>query len=193
MDSGCGNMELFKTPVRFLIAAASMSGKSTFMIQIIKNADKLFTGPINQIVWATGNKDYIPKELEAMPKVTVVEGIPNVESLQPHSFIVLDDLQMDNLKDICKLFTVTSHHRNISTFFLVQNLYWTSPLFRTISLNASHIVLFKSIRDKNQIVHLARQVFPEFTKSFMEVYKQATNEPYSYLIIDLSQTCSPIL
>lgn len=100
----------------------------------------------------------------SIENVKVIEGLPSVDDIPPNTFLIID-MQMSNLKDICTIFTVSSHHKNVSTFFLVQNLFYSNPYMRTISLNSSHIVLFKSLRDINQIQFLARQIFPNCYKS----------------------------
>jgi len=56
---------------------------------------------------------------------------------------------------------------------------------RTISLNAQYIVLFKNPRDNSQFTHLARQLHPHTSRFAVEAYKNATTEPYGYLLVDL--------
>jgi len=56
---------------------------------------------------------------------------------------------------------------------------------REITLNAQYILLCKNRRDKSQIMHLGKQLFPGQSKFFQEVYENATKNPYSYLFIDL--------
>ena len=50
------------------------------------------------------------------------------------------------------------HHRNLSTIYIVQNIFHQGKVMRNISLNAHYIVLFKSqdSTDKQQISMLAR-------------------------------------
>ena len=75
---------------------------------------------------------------------------------------------------------------NSSVFFITQNLYTPSADFRTMSLNANQFVLFKTFRGVHQIEHLGRQIFGLNSLSeFMDVYKDATEEPHTYLLIDL--------
>ena len=56
---------------------------------------------------------------------------------------------------------------------------------RTISLNGQYLVFFKSPRDNSQFGYLARQVFPGNSQHAIEAYKNATQEPFSYLLLDL--------
>lgn len=180
---------MFKLPVRFLIAAPSMSGKSVFVLKLLKSHKKLMDGCVENIIWSCNNKAFIPNGLLDIPNIKIYEGLPLSEEIPRNTLLVIDDMQMSNLKNICNLFTVASHHKNISIFFLVQNLFFSDKFMRTISLNSSHIVLFKSLRDANQVQCLARQIFPDFVSSFMKAYKDATNPDYGHIIIDLSQSC----
>jgi len=61
---------------------------------------------------------------------------------------------------VSQLFTKESHHRNISLVLFTQNMFHQGPSSRDISLNRKYIVVFKNPRDKSQIVHVARQVYP---------------------------------
>lgn len=47
--------------------------------------------------------------------------------------------------------------------------------------------MFKNPRDKTQFQHLARQVYPENSKSLVDVYNHCTNQAHGYLIVDLTQ------
>ena len=50
-----------------------------------------------------------------------------------------------------------SHHSNISIIHLVQNIFNKDPSHRTISLNATYIILFKNPRNKS---HWDKQLYP---------------------------------
>lgn len=86
------------------------------------------------------------------------------------------------------MFTIHSHHKNISVFILSQNLFSRGKFFRTISLNSHYLVIFKNPRDKSQLNVLARQIFPNKINFFLESFIDSTNKPFSYLLIDLKQT-----
>ncbi|CAH0403841.1 unnamed protein product [Chilo suppressalis] len=84
--------------------------------------------------------------------------------------------------------TKGSHHRNLSVIFITQNLFHQGKGQRDISLNANYIVIFKNPRYRSQIQHLARQVCPENTRFFQEIYYDATAQPHGYLLLDLKQS-----
>ena len=56
---------------------------------------------------------------------------------------------------------------------------------RTISLNSHYIILMKGIRNIQQIEYLGRQIYGSKAKSLVNIFKHATERPYSYLVIDL--------
>ena len=88
-------------------------------------------------------------------------------------------------KRIADLFTKGSHHRNLSVIYVVQNIFHQGRETGNISLNAHHIVLFKSPWDKQQISVLARQVNPGHVQELMKSYEEARKCPHGYLILDL--------
>jgi len=102
--------------------------------------------------------------------------------------VILDDLLNDVYsKQVYDMFTKGSHHRNISVILIIQNLFHQGRYCRDISLNAKYLVLLKNVRDKNQFMFLARQVYPENSASFYKAYLDATQRPHGYLLLDLSQ------
>ncbi len=130
-----------------------------------------------------------------LPHVRFCEGVPENwdELIDPklRNLSILDDLMTECSKDpqVTKLFTQGSHHRNLSVIYIVQNLFYQSKESRTISLNCHYITLFKNPRDRSQVVHLAKQMYPGQTKFMVEAYADATRQPYSYLFIDLKPNC----
>ena len=83
------------------------------------------------------------------------------------------------------IFTKVSHHRNVSVMYLTQNLSYKSKQTRTMSLNAHYIVLFKNPSDAMQVSTLARQMYPGQNEFLVEVFKNATEKPFGYLLLDL--------
>ena len=117
------------------------------------------------------------------------EGLPSSIYINTLSdcLLVLDDL-MDvamNDKKLMSLCTEGSHHKNISVVFIMQNLYPHGRESKTISLNITYLVLYKMIRDKQQVQTLARQLFPGKMGEFMDYYDEMTSKPYGKLILDL--------
>lgn len=43
-------------------------------------------------------------------------------------------------------------------------------------------------RDRSQIIHLGRQIYPENSAFIKEIFSDATSKSYRYLLFDLTQT-----
>ena len=69
-----------------------------------------------------------------------------------------------------QIFTKGLYHHNISLVLITQNLFHQGPLARVISLKSKYIIVFKNPRDMTEIVHFARQVYPENISSFYKTY-----------------------
>lgn len=83
------------------------------------------------------------------------------------------------------LWTVHSHHYNLTIIYITQNLFEKGKAARSVSLNTSYFALFFNYRDQLQIQHFARELYPGRMHLFMQAYRMATAKPYGYLIIDL--------
>ena len=105
------------------------------------------------------------------------------------NLIIFDDLMVECVKneDIMNLFTVGSHHKNTSVFFITQNLFSKGKYAREISLNSNYLVMFKNPRDKLQLSILANQMYPNNKNFILESFADATFLPYGYLFFDLKQ------
>lgn len=112
----------------------------------------------------------------------------DLDDLSNNSLLVLDDLMMCNdLKSLCNFFIADSRHRCITPFFVLHNLFPKSSEARTISLNATHYVIFRNLRDRMQFSLFARQLTPNW-KQLLDIYNDLSECPFSPLVIDLRQT-----
>ena len=178
-----------------VISGATKSGKSTWVKRLIKEREHVFTEPKpTTIHYCFGTYD---PEYELLDDVVLHEGLPRKEDVmkwcadEDHLLIVIDDLMSDVVKskEIEELFTRGCHHHKISVIFVTQNLFAQGSAARNLALNTSYLVLFKNVRDKHQVMCLARQTFPGKTAQFMEAYEAATKQNYGYLVLDLTPTC----
>ena len=93
---------------------------------------------------------------------------------------------MDQNDKIAELFKVNCHHDNTSVIFVTHNLFFQNKAYRTACLNAQYLILFRSPRGTSQIHHLARQMFVgEKAKAMVRAFENATEKPFTYIIIDL--------
>jgi len=114
-------------------------------------------------------------------------GLPDIDEFDGGEpvLLIIDDLVDETNDDVVSLFTKGSHHRNVCVMFLAQNLFPKNKFARTMSLNAHCMILFKNPRDATQFASLARQMYPKTSQFAVEAIKDATREPYSYLLVDL--------
>jgi hypothetical protein len=64
---------------------------------------------------------------------------------------------------------------------------------RNISLNSKYIILMKNNRDRAQIQHLARQIYPGKSKFLVESHADATRKPFGYLLLDFCNEIADIV
>ncbi len=182
----------FKHPFNGIAAGPSGSGKTYLVRDILENHIHTIAG-INKnvinVVWAYGKWQSIYKKPLRNVNFKYVEGIPDEEDIENNHIIIIDDLmtEIKNSKFIVDLFTKGSHHNNQSVFILSQNLYHKGPIVRDLNLNTHYLLIFKSPRDKLQIMALGRQMYPRRSEFFISAYEQATYKPHGYLLIDLKQ------
>ena len=172
---------IWKHPFTAVVAGPTGSGKTSFLINFVKNVRSIVSPPPSSIVWCYGSYQRV---FETIPHVRFHEGLPDISTITNGSLLVIDDLMHESNGDkVSKIFTKHSHHSGISVLFLTQNLFHKN--IRTMTLNSHYLVLFKNPRDVAQIAYLARQMFPGKSKYMMEAFADATSKPYSYLVIDL--------
>ena len=181
-------------PFGILVSGGTKTWKTTFVKQLLANASVMIDKPPENIVYFYSKYQDTFGEIEVLvPGIQFVQGIPDsmLDSINPQTrnLFIIDDMMGEKDAIIAKLFTKKSHHGNLSVIYIVQNLFHQSKDHRTISLNASYLVLTKNVRYASQVVHLAKQLYPSNTKFFQQAYQMATREPYTYLFLDLTPTC----
>lgn len=176
-------------PSTILIAGPSFSGKTEFTKRLLKHRNEMFSPPPDRVIWCYSHGQAAYRDMG--DDIEFYEGLYDVDSLDTSykTIIVYDDLADSDeaQKHISKVFTMKSHHRNLTAIFLTQNIMPPSKYGRTISLNAGYFILMKSPRDRLQISCLARQIYPKGSKFFLEAFEDATSEPHSYLLVDFRQ------
>ena len=182
-------------PYTAIVSGPTGSGKTQFVKRLITRGDSTVNDPPEKILWLYGEYQSAYDDMrKSIDNIRFIEGFPSdMDALidpKVRNLVVIDDLMTELSGDtrVTNLFTKGSHHRNMSVIFIVQNLFLASKQFRTISLNAHYMVLFKNPRDNSQIVHLAKQIFPGRVKFVQESFIDATAKQYGYLLVDLRAT-----
>ena len=133
------------------------------------------------------------ERMEKHSKVQFYKGLPPDGALtkwfkpQDHGILVLDDLLEEGGSDkrVLDLFIKDSHHRNITAFYLTQDLFPPGKYAKTIHRNAHYVICFKFPRDKTGIRNLLLQVYPEKWRTALKLFLRLTARPFGYFMLDL--------
>jgi hypothetical protein len=176
-----------------ICCGASGSGKSFFIVKLLKHLAAMTDKPIHEVLWCFGISQPLHKEIGKICPVPVRfhEGVPDFESEFKTSggnkrcLVIIDDLYRELNDSVVDLFTRTAHHRNLCVVLVTQNIFGKG--LRDISLNAQYVIAFAAPRDRAQMRYFCRQVDPSNAKVLEEAYRDATSTPHSYLLFDLTQ------
>ncbi len=191
-------------PSRLVIAGPTMSGKSTFALQLIKNRNIVYTHIFERIVYALPesslhlHQKFISELRETCEKIEIIEGLPDIDELHlaadksTHKLVVLDDLMLKAFAttSIVELITTTSHHSNISVIIITQSIFLPAKNRLTLIRNCSEKVIFHDKIDQMQLSILSRQIFPtkpSFLKECFDfIYKHTQKRDLKYILLDAS-------
>lgn len=189
-------MSKFKVsnPSNFLLVGATRTGKTSLMLDIIRDREEIFAREIESIYYCF---EVWQNVFDNFPFVNFHQGlIKNVQEVFPVStnpnkqhILVIDDMVTDIEESgvlMSKIFSVYGHHLNINVFLLTQNLFYQNKFFRNITLNTHYIILLQMRRDKSQLKRFFSQIYPSKSALLMEVYNQSTRGKFKYLMVDLS-------
>ena len=70
--------------------------------------------------------------------------------------------------------------------YTYRNLFDQGKSMRSLHLNSHYYILFKNVRDTNQIGVLSRQTG---LKHLLEAYRKVTSVPFTPLILDMKTDC----
>src|SRR5437868_12630510 len=181
----------FAHPFSCIVSGPSQVGKTQLVKNIIKNAQTLIIPSPQHVIWCRAEaQPYVERELISYlgSSIEFRDDLPKMSDIGDMDIprvIIVDDFMVETNEEILKLFTKGVHHRNVSIFFLVQNFFHANKQMRSITLNANYIMVFKNIRDQTQIESLAKQMYPGNVKFLNESFRDATSQPFGYLLLDL--------
>lgn len=183
----------FKYPFSMIVSGSSQSGKTEFVINLIRKRSLLLDTQIDYVIWVYGHKtkrisdiqkefgkfiilyDHLPDSFENIYKQTKGKNI----------MIVLDDLMEEtgNSKAVLNLFIKECHHRNLAVILIMQDMFFNSNYRVTFVRNSNYLVLMRSPMDMGVADSIARKLMPRNQKLFFEIFEKATTEQFSHLCI----------
>lgn len=176
-----------EVPFRMCIVAPSGSGKTNFLLNLIKIMS-VNKGTFADIYIITANKDeplynYLEGEIDGIFIKEGLNSLPNLDDFDKdyNHLVVLDDMiTQKNLKPICDYF-IRARKQNVSVVFLSQS-YYAIP--KVIRLNSNYLVLLHlggAKRERTAILNEWNQDL-DFDK-LNKLFNDATSEHMRPLII----------
>ena len=183
-----------KENFKLFISGPSRCGKTFFVAELLENIENFAKVPPTTIIYVY--KVWQPKfdEMRSLVHVFLEDCDSIVAKIQERAtghpiLVVFDDLiNSKSLVDIATLFTVDGRHMNMSIVFLTQRMFVNNEHFRQISQNCDYFAIFKNPRNSSEIRTLAQQLTPG-SLDLIDIYMEATKDPFSYLFINLTQEC----
>ena len=182
--------KLISTKIRVFISLVgpSETGKSQLIYNWLKNGT--FQPKFDKIYFFYQHSqplyDVMQKEFENLEFVQGVnfEFIDSLINNGTKYLLIFDDsCEICNSKASVNI-AFAGRHRGLSTIYIKHNLFHQSKLGRDVQLRNTHIVLFKSPRDVNQVTTLSTVL--GLGSELVDWYRDATSVPLGHLLIDLS-------
>ncbi len=191
------------TPSRMLISGPTMSGKSTFALELIKHRQVIYDNDFERIIYALPedsihlHHQFLEMVKTVYPPIEIVEGLPNINELhlkddKSPKLLIIDDMMQSTFasKSMLDLITKDSHHCNCSLVVTCQNIFLPTKYGRTFVRNCSEKVIFFDKTDANQLSILTRQIFPRFPYFLQDcfdwIFANRRTDPLKYILIDSS-------
>ena len=178
--------EVFDTSTRLFLAIVgpSGSGKTELIIKLLKG--KTFYPKFQRAIYFYKEIQPIYSEKSNTHSIDLFfikfNGFDSLRNLE-NILLVFDDSceEIYNDKDFVKLATA-GRHLGLEVIYVKHNLFQQSRWSRTTDLNTSHIILFKSPRDIQQLDHLGRQLNKtKFLRNLSARYKRHIRSSFNRL------------
>ena len=181
----------FQDSSNIIISGCSGSGKTHFVSRLIKYKSCMFASPPTKVLYVYRHWQPLYSDIEREnDNVQFIDSLPSEDELKQivsghkHSLFICDDMirEIGSNSFICDVFTRLSHHLNLTTILLVQNLSMPGKYNSTLCRNAHVSVLMKSAREAYGIRTLGVQLSDYH--NLLAAYKDATQAPFTYLVCD---------
>ena len=182
------NLHHLKLPFRMCIVAPSGSGKTNFLCNLIGLFSK-GKGTFQTITIITKNKDeplykWITSKSD---QIVIKEGLSHTPPLDKYDkdfnhLLVWDDLVLSKDLSMVENYYIRARKLNVSVIFISQSYFRIPKIIRN---NCSYMVLLKLSGQREVNVILSEFGLGVTKEELIEIYKYATSEKFSPLLIDL--------
>jgi hypothetical protein len=192
------NVHHIKVPFRMLIIGASGTGKTSTLLNLIKVMSNTFT----RICVITKDKNeplyqYLEHATGGNKGSVTIEnfdekGLPDLKEFhsENNSLIVLDDLVNQSEKEQKPIsdYFIRARKKGVSLVYISQSFYAIPKMIRN---NVNYIIL-KQVSSQRNLQMIIKDFSIGITKEkAMELYKDATTDFTSFLLLDLDNPKQP--
>lgn len=187
------HLHKLKLPFRMCIVAPSGSGKTNFLVNLLSifSANK---GTFASITIITRNKDeplyrWISSKSD---QIIIKEGVSNTPPLDKfdkdlNHLVVWDDLVLAKDLSMVENYYIRARKLNVSCIFISQSFFKIPKIIRN---NTSYMVLLKLSGNREVNLILSEFGLGITKEELLELYKYATAEKFSPLLIDMEEDAS---
>ena len=172
------------TPFSLIIAGPSQSGKSEFLYALLGNLHSAIDTKFDNIIFIYGVWQDVYK---SFPNIFFTNKIEYLNSRPSgKTLMICDDImsQVNNSPDLENLFT-KGRHENVSTVLILQSLFYSGSIMKTLRNNASYMVITAHLQDIQRLSAFASQLERKNSTYFNDVYDDIMKDKYAYMFIDL--------
>jgi hypothetical protein len=185
------NLHHLNLPFRMCIVAPSGSGKTNFLVNLIHLFSLGNEGTFSNIYIITRNADE-PLYKWIMGKsdrIIIKEGLQNTPKLDDfdkdeNHLVVWDDLVLSKDLSSVENYYIRARKLNVSVIFISQSYYKIPKIIRS---NCSYMVLLKLSGQREVNMILSEFGLGISKEQLLDLYKYATSEKFSPLIIDFEE------
>ena len=181
------DLHRFKLPFRGVIVAPSGSGKTNFLCNLLALFSRA-PGTFHHITIVTRNKDEpLYKWLESLnDRIKVVEGLENTPLLDKmdkdfNNMVCFDDLVLEKNQTRIANYYIRARKLNCSVLYLSQSYFGVPKIIRQ---NCTYLILLKLSGARELNLILSEGGLGIDKNELLRIYKDATAEKFSPLIID---------
>ena len=187
------HLHQLKLPFRMCVVAPSGSGKTNFLVNLLSifSANK---GTFASICIITRNKDeplyrWISSKSD---QILIKEGLSNTPPLDKfdkdlNHLVVWDDLVLAKDLSMVENYYIRARKLNVSVIFISQSFFKIPKIIRN---NCSYMVLLKLSGNREVNMILSEFGLGITKDELLELYKYATAEKFSPLLIDMEEDAS---